>query len=518
MSEQFLTAIFELRPSRRKAAILERVRSVAESAFWTALEKTRALAETAIDVDRKERRAILTKIENDAMKIASAMKLSESVAAGVARDVGAAAASYVGLKASGHAAQWPVPRIRKETDFSEALTAMASAISLSEENAARDELTRVSRNPLPRPFSITRNRDGLIARKHENGSLVAILNVMRATDSGSRAVEIADGFDAANGVAFKANKSKTRLVIPISCSKWHENKFLSGKAVLKSSQISRVGSRWFMNAQFCFTVKDVATKAVIGIDRGIANMISAATIDLHGGVKKVLPISGNDVALAIQKSERKAKAFQRRTGRSIPLHHRAANHILHNVANRIIAEAKSQNAQIVFEKLTGLKKTITVKRTSGARRNPWAKSLKAVQMGKIEQMLIYKSALAGLPEPKDVMAAGTSITCSCCGHMDKNNRKTQDLFICEGCGFTVHADMNASVQIGRRGIMKVSKGDKLNTLHSNMVAKLKNRDDGGLGPLAAGVAKGLVAVHITTGGAYAKKGRKKPDVLTPSVG
>ncbi len=111
-------------------------------------------------------------------------------------------------------------------------------------------------------------------------------------------------------------------------------------------------------------------------------------------------------------------------------------------------------------------------------------------------MLEYKLNAVGL-SMKRVMAGGTSITCSKCGCCDKNNRQKQDKFVCVSCGFTIHADINAAVQTARRGAMTVKKGDKLDSLHKNMVTALSSRDDSGLGPLAAGVARGLVAGHVS---------------------
>jgi putative transposase len=49
----------------------------------------------------------------------------------------------------------------------------------------------------------------------------------------------------------------------------------------------------------------------------------------------------------------------------------------------------------------------------------------------------------------------TSQTCSGCGHVSKNNRKSQSKFVCENCGLTIHADHNAAINIhtlGQRGI------------------------------------------------------------------
>ena len=64
--------------------------------------------------------------------------------------------------------------------------------------------------------------------------------------------------------------------------------------------------------------------------------------------------------------------------------------------------------------------------------------------------------------------------------------------------------MNAAVQIARRGTMKITKGVKLDALHKNMVTKLTLRDDGGLGPLAVGIAKGFVAARVSGSGANAR--------------
>ena len=52
---QYRTAVFELRPSRRKAAALERVRSGAEAAFWDCMEGLRAKADGVVALEKKER-------------------------------------------------------------------------------------------------------------------------------------------------------------------------------------------------------------------------------------------------------------------------------------------------------------------------------------------------------------------------------------------------------------------------------------------------------------------------------
>jgi len=63
----------------------------------------------------------------------------------------------------------------------------------------------------------------------------------------------------------------------------------------------------------------------------------------------------------------------------------------------------------------------------------------------MRQMLAYKSREFGLVNP-----AYTSCTCPKCGHVDKNNRKTQERFECVKCGYEANADSNAGFNIRSR--------------------------------------------------------------------
>src|SRR5690606_39869347 len=62
----------------------------------------------------------------------------------------------------------------------------------------------------------------------------------------------------------------------------------------------------------------------------------------------------------------------------------------------------------------------------------------------------YKAARSGVA----VIAVDPSYTsqqCSHCGHVDKNNRTSQETFACTSCGFAEHADVNAARNIASRG-------------------------------------------------------------------
>jgi predicted transposase len=71
-----------------------------------------------------------------------------------------------------------------------------------------------------------------------------------------------------------------------------------------------------------------------------------------------------------------------------------------------------------------------------------------------------KAALAGVllvaVDPRN-----SSRECSHCGHTAKENRKTQDKFACVECGFALHADINAAINIRSRASRQVANRSEL---------------------------------------------------------
>ncbi|OYD68013.1 RNA-guided endonuclease InsQ/TnpB family protein [Rhodococcus sp. OK302] len=65
--------------------------------------------------------------------------------------------------------------------------------------------------------------------------------------------------------------------------------------------------------------------------------------------------------------------------------------------------------------------------------------------GKFAQRLDHKMSVIAVP------AAYTSQECSNCGHICPENRESQAVFRCRGCGFEHHADTNAAINIRDRG-------------------------------------------------------------------
>ena len=69
--------------------------------------------------------------------------------------------------------------------------------------------------------------------------------------------------------------------------------------------------------------------------------------------------------------------------------------------------------------------------------------LNRIQMLSEENRVVFRS----------VSPYNTSLECSCCGHIGKGNRLSQESFICQKCGYSDNADNNASKVILKRFTM-----------------------------------------------------------------
>ena len=120
---------------------------------------------------------------------------------------------------------------------------------------------------------------------------------------------------------------------------------------------------------------------------------------------------------------------------------------LHQISNKITNE----NQVIVIEdlKIKNMTKSATgtitePKKSSG--KQGLNRVITQQSWGMFFTFLNYKAIKKG-GEVIKVNPKYTSQKCSCCGHVSKENRKTQSKFKCVKCGFTLNADVNASINI-----------------------------------------------------------------------
>lgn len=184
-------------------------------------------------------------------------------------------------------------------------------------------------------------------------------------------------------------------------------------------------------------IKDI--EEFIGVDFGIINLATTSDGDTFSG-KQV-----NDVRKRLTKLKR---ALQKRGSKSAKRHlkkisgkeRRFKKHTNHTISKKIVQIAKDTYRAIALENLKGFK--VSVRKQQREQFGKWS-------FDALGKFIAYKSQLAGVPVVF-VNPRNTSRTCSKCGHIAKGNRKSQSEFVCQNCGFSIHADLNGAINIALR--------------------------------------------------------------------
>jgi transposase len=253
----------------------------------------------------------------------------------------------------------------------------------------------------------------------------------------------------------------------------------------RTTKLVRVDARYELHVAFAKRVVPARVDPArwIGIDRGVVNI--AAIADDQGSV---VWTSGNALA-ELERRLRAHRENQQRRGtaqamRATRRHFRAAaRNEVNRIAKHIVTQAVHLAARVSAEDLAGFARGDS--RTLS--RAQYANLLAAVEGG-LERKG-YRPIARGGQRIWQVRAAGTSQRCAACGHTSAANRPERDVFACEVCGHTADPDINAAVNIARRG-------KETSMAH-------QGRDGGAVGPGAS--ARGIVARPASADGSVASR-------------
>jgi len=181
----------------------------------------------------------------------------------------------------------------------------------------------------------------------------------------------------------------------------------------------------------------------LGVDLGIVYLATDNDGETYSG-KQVDIIREKNATLRanLQTAGTKSatKHLKKLSGREARFH-RDINHI---ISKKIVAKAKDTKQAIALEDLTGIRKSVTVRRTQRSRLHSWA-------FYQLRCFIEYKAALAGIPIFL-VNPRGTSHICPECKHNERANRPNRDTFRCVQCGFSGNADHIAAINIAARAV------------------------------------------------------------------
>jgi IS605 OrfB family transposase len=190
------------------------------------------------------------------------------------------------------------------------------------------------------------------------------------------------------------------------------------------------------------------TPKVIGVDLGRRDIATTSTGNSWSGeqIQSVRDRFSRVRANVQRKRTRNSRRLLRRlSGRE----RRFQEWLNHNISKQLVQEAKSSQAALAFEDLTGIRGSLNEKprsKTERRRTNNWA-------FYQLRLFVDYKAAIAGVPVVF-VPPAYTSQTCSRCHHIHPEKGKSYrngKKFKCGHCGFEHDADINAACNIADLG-------------------------------------------------------------------
>lgn len=221
-------------------------------------------------------------------------------------------------------------------------------------------------------------------------------------------------------------------------------KIVEGEASFGTCEIHKKGDQLKAHLVVTWEV-DVTDKdnvdTVIGVDLG-ENFIYTYSVFSSEGIEDVELKDGSEFRhhrerLKNKRSEMMKKDNLRGVKECRNQHEKYTEQVLHTASNKIVKQAtKYSNPMIVLEDLTNYQKTAA---------NPihdWPYAL-------CQEMIMYKAKAKGIPV-EVVDPRNTSKTCRNCGYVHSGNRNGSK-FECGECGYQVHADVNASMNIALRG-------------------------------------------------------------------
>lgn len=188
------------------------------------------------------------------------------------------------------------------------------------------------------------------------------------------------------------------------------------------------------------------TPRTIGVDLGRRSIAATSTEKTWNGDKLNQTRDRYSRVRANVQSKR-TKSSKRLLRRLSGRERRFQSWLNHNIAKKLVTEAKQSNSALAFENLKGIRQSLNKKPRSKKERrktNNWA-------FYQLKEYVIYKAAIAGV-EVVFVPPAYTSQTCARCHHVHPERGRSYrsgEKFKCGNCGWSHNADINAGMVISQ---------------------------------------------------------------------
>lgn len=199
---------------------------------------------------------------------------------------------------------------------------------------------------------------------------------------------------------------------------------------------------------YLFTTCDVPddtpidVEGFLGVDLGVKNIAVDSDGNIHRA-KRLLNVRHRHRRLRQKLQKKGTRSAKRLLKHLSSKEQRFAHDVNHCISKQLVTIAKGTGRGIALEDLSGIRDRVNVPRKRRDMLHNWS-------FHQLRAFVAYKAEHAGVPVAY-VDPRNTSRTCAACGCMAKRNPPTQVAFSCIPCGFVSHADINAAINISRRG-------------------------------------------------------------------
>ena len=255
----------------------------------------------------------------------------------------------------------------------------------------------------------------------------------------------------------KLEQHNNRIYLPkIGWVRYRNSREVVGE--IKNVTVSQKCGKWYVSIQTEFEAEIPAPKGgEIGIDMGIVRFATLSNGEYFEPLNAFKTYKGKLAKLQkrLKNKVKRSNNWLKLKAKIAKLHYKIANcrkDYLHKISNKI-----SKNHAIVYVedlKVANMTKSANgdinqpgknVKQKSGLNRAILDQSWYEFRR-QLEYKLAWNGGFLVAVPPQN-----TSRTCPCCGHIAKENRKTQSDFECVDCGYTENADVVGAINILQRG-------------------------------------------------------------------
>jgi len=236
--------------------------------------------------------------------------------------------------------------------------------------------------------------------------------------------------------------------VPVKLAAFHREA-LSGKTINTSVTLNKRTDGWWLTLSYdqVVPVRTEPSAPVVGVDVGVANFLTTSDGKHYGTFHgKLRERQKRDREKRRRKAKLRAclekKGIKQLPSTSSKSGQRLARHVRQEIncaVNHCLDE--HPDAQIAYEHLL-----VASMKFKARAMNAY---LYASNLAHIPKQLAWGAAKRGQRAAR-VKSAYSSQECSRCHYVDRANRPDQQTFCCVVCGFTIHADENAAINIQSR--------------------------------------------------------------------